>query len=173
MDWSDISTLIGTAAPILGGLVAGPAGSTVASVIASEFGCAPTPDALHAAISTDPEAGVKLAMIQATNKATLQGLVVTSAANQLAADTARIQAVNATLQAEATGKDWLQRNWHPIGGLAAIGLLVAIYFILPLFGQPVPAVPESAWIMLGAILGVTAWQHGQVDQAKIAASSPS
>jgi len=28
---------------------------------------------------------------------------------------------------------------------------------------PVPAVPESAWLMLGAILGVTAWQRGSAN----------
>lgn len=80
-------------------------------------------------------------------------------------DAAQVDAVNKTLQTEAMGGSWLQRNHHAIESLATVGLVWGIYFALPMLKLPVPPVPESAWITLGAILGVTAWQRGQVNKA--------
>jgi hypothetical protein len=76
------------------------------------------------------------------------------------AEVAQVQAVNATLQTEAMAGSWLQRNHHAIESLTATSSVIAIYFALPLLHEPVPTVPEFAWVMLGGILGVTAWQRG-------------
>ncbi len=163
MDWSTVGTIIGDAAPILGNVLVGNIPGAIASagaLLASAFGVPNNPTAVAAAIQGDPNAPVKLAQIEADNKVQLQQLVVSSAANALAADTARIQAVNASIQADATGKDWLQRNTHSIAVLLTVSAVIAVYFILPLLNRPVPAVPEFAWGMLGAILGVAAWHSG-------------
>ena len=56
MNWADISGLVGKAAPMLGTLVGGPAGTIVGSMIASALGTSATPDAVHAAIASDPAA---------------------------------------------------------------------------------------------------------------------
>lgn len=163
MDWSDVGKIIGDAAPILGNVLVGNIPGAIASagsLLASAFGVQNNPAAVAAAIQGDPDAPVKLAQIEADNKVQLQQLVVSSAANALAADTARIQSVNATIQADATGKSWLQRNTHSIAVLMTVSAVLAVYFVLPLLNKPVPAVPEFAWGMLGAILGVAAWHNG-------------
>ena len=83
---------------------------------------------------------------------------------QISSDTAILQAVNATIQADARGDSWLQKNHHAIESLTATFLVVGVYFVLPLLKVQVPIIPEFAFMMIGAILGVTAWQHGQVNK---------
>jgi hypothetical protein len=75
----------------------------------------------------------------------------------------QVEAVNKTLQTEAMGGSWLQRNHHALESMISVCLVVGVYFILPLFHIPVPVVPEFAFMMLGSILGVTAWQRGKAN----------
>ena len=82
---------------------------------------------------------------------------------QVAAAAQVVTIVNATLQADARGDSWLQKNHHAIESMATVACVIGIYFVLPLLKMPVPSVPEAAYLMLGAILGVTSWQHGQVN----------
>ena len=93
MDWKDISKLVGGAAPILGTLLGGPAGAAVGGLIASALG---TPggdaDAVHAAISADPGAALKLATIESDNRVKLQGMQLDHADRLIVADTVRVQA---------------------------------------------------------------------------------
>lgn len=84
---------------------------------------------------------------------------------QVQAAAAVVTSVNGTLQADARGDSWLQKNHHAVESLATVACVIGIYFVLPLLKLPIPSVPEAAFIMLGAILGVTSWQHGQVNQA--------
>jgi hypothetical protein len=71
MEWKDVSEAIGKYAPaattLLGaaslipgaGIVTGPA-AMVVGALAKAFGTDPTPDAIHAAISADPQAATKI-----------------------------------------------------------------------------------------------------------------
>lgn len=72
MKWSDIKSLIGNAAPLLGAVVGGPAGATVGSMISSALGVDNTPDAVSAAIKSDPEAFVKLKQLELDNQKDLR-----------------------------------------------------------------------------------------------------
>ena len=80
----------------------------------------------------------------------------------LQAQAATVGAVNATLQADARGSGWLQANHHAIESLATVAMVIAIYFGLPAAHIAPPIVPSEAFFMLGGILGVTAWQRGEV-----------
>lgn len=164
MEWKEIASTVGKIAPLLGPLLAGPAGVavTIGGVIASALGVDNTPDAVSQAISINPDAAVKLAQIEKDKTVELQGLAVTSASNILAADTQRILAVNATMQAEAGSEHWPSYSWRPFIGFIAGAMLFGCYFVLPLRGIPVPPVPESAWIMIGAVLGVASWYRGKM-----------
>ena len=165
MDWSDlgnvVKSVVGTGAPLIGGLLGGPAGAAVGNIIASVFGCENTPDAIHEAVKADPQAAVKLAEIEANAKVQLQQLAVTAAANELAADTAQIGAVNQTMQAESRSEHWLQWAWRPICGLTFCTMSMGCYFGLPLASVPVPVIPESVWMAYLAILGVASFWRGK------------
>jgi hypothetical protein len=66
MDWKEIGTKIAGAAPLLGGIIAGPAGAGVGQVVnlvAGALGLEPgetTPEAIARKLETDPEALLKL-----------------------------------------------------------------------------------------------------------------
>ena len=75
LNWSDIASTIGRAAPLIGTLLGGPAGSVVGGIVASVLGTENTPDAIHAAIAMNPEAALKLAQYEGDNALKLQTMV--------------------------------------------------------------------------------------------------
>ena len=113
------------------------------------------------AITVNPDAAVKLAQIEKERMVELQGLAVSAANNLLAADTARILAVNATMQGETKSDHWPSYSWRPFIGFVAGLMIFGVYFVLPLIGKQVPPVPETTWLTLGAILGVASWFRGK------------
>ena len=76
MDWSDLGKTIAGFAPLLGGVVGGPAGAGIGSIIASAFGVEDEPDAIAAAIKNDPQAAVKLKEIELNNKVDLERIAL-------------------------------------------------------------------------------------------------
>jgi len=79
-----------------GSMLAGPAGGAVGSMLASALGVDSTPDAVAAAIKSDPQAAIKIRQIEAQLEQT------------------RLEVRGQAIQAEATGESWLQRNWRPL-----------------------------------------------------------
>lgn len=162
LDWKSLTSLVAKVAPTLGVALGGPGGATIGALIAAALGCEATPDSVTTALSIDPEAAVKLRQIESDNKVQLQQLVVQLASNELAADTARIQAVNATMQTEAASDHWPTYSWRPFNGFIFGTTFIGVYFILPILSKPVPAIPYEAWIAMGAVLGVASWFRGKM-----------
>lgn len=65
MQWKDLTPLLSKAAPILGTLIGGPAGTAIGGVISAALNVSNTPDAVSQAITADPNAVVKLQQIAA------------------------------------------------------------------------------------------------------------
>jgi hypothetical protein len=161
IDWKKVAPILGTIAPVLGTLVGGPAGGAVGALVASALGVGGTPDEVAAAIKTDPEAAVKLKQLEVTRQVELQGLLVQAESARLAAETAAVVAVNATMQAETTAEHWPSYAWRPFVGFVFGTMFLGVYFVLPLAGIPVPVVPTEAWMAIGAVLGVASWFRGK------------
>lgn len=161
LTWKDIAADVGLAAPVLGGLIGGPAGAAVGSIVASTLGTANSPDAVKVALATNPDAAVKLAEIEKDKTLGLQGLVVQAEQNRLAQDTQTISTVNATMQAEAKSDHWPTYTWRPFCGFVFGIMFGGTYFVLPLCHVPVPQVPTEAWFAMGGILGVASWFRGK------------
>jgi len=159
MNWKDIGETVGKYAPMLGDLLPIPGAGIAGKLIGAALGCDSTPDAIHAAIQADPQAAVKLAQIEADNRALLQQQLLT-------AETARIQAVNATMQSESKSEHWMQWAWRPFIGFVFGVTFSGVYLILPLVKVPVPVIPSEAWMMIGAVLGVASWHRGAAKVAK-------
>jgi len=67
MDWKDIKEIVGKSAPMLGALLApvtGGASVGIGAMIASALGVENTPDAVHKALTIDPEAAIKLKQLE-------------------------------------------------------------------------------------------------------------
>ena len=86
MNWKDISAAVGNAAPIVGGLLGGPAGAAIGSVVAATLGVDNTPDSVNNALKNNPDALVRLQELQANSKVELQKLAVTSEQHKLEAE---------------------------------------------------------------------------------------
>ena len=147
--------------------VANPLAGMAAEFIAGKMGLgSSTVDAVKDAVAGVTGADkVKLVEIQSQLQDHLAQYGLQLQTAQITSAAAVVTSVNTTLQADARGDSWLQKNHHAMESLTTVACVVGIYFVLPLAQIPVPAVPEAAFLMLGAILGVTSWQHGQVNKA--------
>ena len=72
MNWDSIKNVVGKAAPLLGTVIGGPGGAIVGALIADALGVDNTPDAVSAALKSDPQAAIKLQELQNTHKEKLQ-----------------------------------------------------------------------------------------------------
>ena len=162
MNWTDIGSDIARAAPVLGTLIGGPAGGALGALVASALGTPNDPAAVQQALATNPDAAVKLRQIEADQSVALQKLLTDQAANAIAADTARIQAVNATMQAESKSDHWPTYSWRPFIGFLFGIMTAAVYFVLPLLHEPVPSIPAEVWMAYGAVMGVASWYRGKM-----------
>lgn len=85
--------------------------------------------------------------------------------------TSRIEAVNATMQAEAKSEHWAQWLWRPLIGFTFSGVILNNFVLMPYFFkfglQPV-AIPDGIWTAMLVVLGVSAGTRGwaQVEAAK-------
>lgn len=176
MNWNDLKTVVSGAAPLLGGLLVGPAGELAGVMIGKALGVEPTPDAIFAELKNNPEALIKLKEIEATKEVELEKLYVTAEANRLAADTQRIQAVNFTMQAESKNEHWVQFSWRPfwgfVSGIAFLAVATLICYLAYLAialrdHEAMRMIPDlivsmaELFIVPGAILGVSAWHRGK------------
>ena len=154
MDWSNVGTklaqiglpLLGAALPIPGGAAIGRA---MATFVTGNH--AATPEQTIAALN-DPVAQEKAREFYAQNQtAILQA--------QLAAETAQIESVNATMRTEADSKNWPTWTWRPFIGFVFGTMCFGDYFILPLLGIESPKLPQEMFVAFMAILGVASWGH--------------
>lgn len=88
MEWKDLATTVGKAAPMLGTLIGGPAGAAVGSLIASALGTQATPDAVESIIASNPDALVKLREIEANRSIRFQELIAEQAKAEIQAEVA-------------------------------------------------------------------------------------
>jgi len=178
MTWKDIGKKIAEYAPGLGAALGGPPGAAIGSLVslvAGAFGLKPDakPDEVLQAIQADPQAAVKLKQIETDAQVEIRRLLVQLAIqqsqeriNELQQETARIQAVNATMQAESKSEHWPQYLWRPWNGFWFPPTVIGIYFLLPLLDKTVPNVPEWVWIGWLSILGVAAYHRGRKQRAE-------
>ena len=182
LEWKDIADVVGKAAPMLGALIGGPGGIAVGALISSALGVGNTPSEVSQALLTNPDAAIKLKEIESKRQVDLQTILMQAEGNRLSADTAAIQAVNATMQAEAKSEHWLQWSWRPLNGYAlAIGSLSTVFAVLYLSYIAVvmkdanalitiPTIVTSITMALGvpgAVCGVTAWFRGKEKLAAV------
>lgn len=177
MDWSDVGEMVVKSAPVLGGVLAGPAGAKIGAVVASIFGSEADPDSVAAAIKADPEAAVKL---QAIEKDRQIGLARINSAVIVAEINASMKgqvAINETMQAEGRSEHWPQYWWRPLIGmsyalqLTLLGLTVMSTYMVVIFKKLDPTylahLPNMITAMIGilgaaaAVLGVAAHHRGK------------
>lgn len=145
-EWSDLGKTIASAAPLLGGVVGGPLGAGVGSIIASVFGVDNDAQAINAAIKSDPNAAVKLREIELNHKSTLEGLSV----RQLAIE----------LQDKQDAREKHKDSYMPAVLSCALSLVVTGIIYLLFYSEP----PEGSREVLFMLLGVVIKEWGSAMQ---------
>jgi hypothetical protein len=150
LDWKDISGTVGKFAPMLGGLLGGPAGAAIGSVVASALGTGSTPDEVSQALTTNPDAAVKLRQIEADRTVKLQELVTQQALAALQAHTAELQS-DAADRADARKMQANVRSFVP--AVLAIGVTAGFFGVLGLLlsGTFKPTDNQALLILLGSL----------------------
>lgn len=142
-----IAKVVGTAAPLVGGLLGGPAGSAVGGMVASALGVENTPEAIEQALQK-PEALAKLREIEEKHRHELETL-------QIQAETARQLEINKTYRAELASEDSYVRRARPTWlyvmcgtwAIQTLSLTAAVFYAI--------AKPEASKIIgeLGGLVG--------------------
>lgn len=107
------------------------------------------------AFKADPTVAAQLAAEVAKAEIILDGQIAQAEATIL-------QAVNATMQAEARSEHWAQWLWRPLVGFSFTATVANNFILMPYFQkwlQPV-TIPSEVWYAWLAILGVTAGFRG-------------
>lgn len=114
MDWSRVRDIIGSAAPVLGTVLGGPAGAAIGGIVAAALGTDNTPEAVIEKLNNDPEAMVKVLEIESNQKVELMRLSVAAEQNKLVAATTDLQTIMAdkasARQLVTVGGDYTARN---------------------------------------------------------------
>jgi hypothetical protein len=132
-------------------------------MVSAGLGVGNTPSDVAQALTINPEIAVKLKQIESDNQVELRKLLVTSEANRIAADTAAVLAVNATMQAEAKSDHWPTYTWRPaIGFAVAFNTGMASLLVVMVYVAVVAGVAQAATAMtnlpmvLGALAAISA-----------------
>ena len=142
MDWSDLGKTIAGFAPLLGGVVGGPAGAGIGSIIASAFGVEDEPSAIAKAIASDPEAAIKLKKIELDNKVDLERIALEVVKTELAdKQNARLNHKHSNMPAILSG----------VLSLVIVGIIYLLFY---------SPVPEGSKDVLFMLLGVVVKEWG-------------
>jgi hypothetical protein len=119
--WDDVKSLIGKSAPVLGGILGGPGGAAVGALVSSALGTSNTPDAVAAALQSDPNALLKLKQLEVNFAQSQINASAQNDAGQLQVDLAAEQSAS-TFQKWRDGLGWI--------GVAGLGYAFLVQPIL-------------------------------------------
>lgn len=147
MKWKDLTGVIGSAAPIVGGLFGGPAGAAVGTIVSQALGVANEPDAIAKAVAADPQAALKLAQIERDHETELRNLT-------LEAEKARLADVQNARAREVS----LAQSGHSNKPLYYLATTVVVGFFVTLGGMcwasatgQATDIPQGAFILFGSL----------------------
>ena len=157
--WDKVLELIGDAAPVVGTMLGGPAGSVVGGLVAKALGVDNTPEAIEEALKNDPGALVKIKEIEASRElAQLENQYKNKVEDNRAAEhevdlvvqdkqNARAAAsMLGPVQTEIANKVYNQSSW-------GIPLLLAMNVLLIVFG-PALHLDTTAVVAIGNLIGI-------------------
>jgi hypothetical protein len=72
MNWKDVATYVGNAAPLLGSILGGPAGGAVGELVSKALGTEGSPDQVMAQLQGNPDALVKIKELELAHTIELQ-----------------------------------------------------------------------------------------------------
>ena len=144
--WDTVKSLLGSAAPMVGGLLAGQAGSAVGTLIASALGVENTPQAIATELQNNPDALLKIKQLESDERVALRELSLKETA--IALDKHRANLAD-TANARAEHKD----SDMPSSLTIVIAVMVAGMFLALFFGKPAPGYEQVLIMIAGSVMG--------------------
>ncbi|MDO6706143.1 3TM-type holin [Photobacterium sp. 1_MG-2023] len=150
--WEEVKKLIGTAAPMVGTLIGGPAGGAVGGLVASALGVENTAAAIEAELRVNPEALLKIKQLESDERIRLQELMFQHAKLESGERQLAITQQAATMQAEMASSDPFVRRWRPTWGytlcLSWALMFFGLFFVMTFQ-------PQEAANVVNAIVALT------------------
>ncbi|SIO94655.1 hypothetical protein VSP9026_02384 [Vibrio spartinae] len=144
--WENVKSLIASAAPLVGGLLAGPAGSSVGALIADKLGVEHTPEAIEAELKSHPEALLKIKQMESDERVELRKIKLQETSLLLGYEQSKLAD---TQDARKQHKD----HWMPWALTLILAVMVGGMFAALFFGD-VPENYSQVLIMIaGTVLG--------------------
>jgi hypothetical protein len=150
--WDNVKKIIGTAAPMIGTLIGGPAGTAVGGMVASALGVENTPDAIEQELKANPESLLKLKQLESDERVRLRELSVEQSKIESEERRNQLTQQHATMQAELASNDPYVRRWRPTFGYA---MCVAWCLLFAGIAYALVASPEHAADMINAVVALT------------------
>jgi hypothetical protein len=134
--WDKIKSLLGSAAPLIGTLIGGPAGGAVAGMVASVLGVDNTPEAIEQALINNPDALLQIKQLESDERVKLRELAFQHAELESEERKLAMTQQASTMKAEIASNDPFVRRWRPTWGytlclswaLMFLGLFVVMIF---------------------------------------------
>lgn len=138
MIWKDVGSVIGKAAPVIGGLLGGPVGTAAGKLVASVLGCEDSPEAVRAELAKNPEAFVKLKTAEIEHRGKLaelaleeKRLLAKTEIKHREIDTADIKnARQRDIEMRQTGQRNTRANMMILGDVLGLVVCLAVIYAL-------------------------------------------
>ncbi|EGR3202504.1 TPA: hypothetical protein NKV98_003946 [Vibrio parahaemolyticus] len=114
--WEKVKSLIGSAAPLVGTLIGGPAGGAVAGMVASALGVENSPEAIEQALINNSDALLQIKQLESDERVKLRELAFQHAELESEERKLAMTQQAATTQAEYASNDPFVRRWRPMWG---------------------------------------------------------
>ena len=138
MNWSEISGVVGKIAPLVGGVLGGPAGAGLGSLVSQALGVDNEPSAVAHALRTDPEAAVKLKQFELENEKDIRA--------------SAFKTLSVELADKANARDAHKHNPMPMVICISLTLMVAGGAYM-LFTMQIPETNRQiAYLLFGTLL---------------------
>jgi len=141
MNWEKVGKAVADAAPILGGLLGGPAGSAAGVLIASTLGTSPTPEAVLERIQSDPSVLLQIKQLESDERQHIRELQIQTLQVELA-DTQDARKNHAT-------------HWMPSALTIGLTLMVCAMVYAIVFTEIPASNKDMAVYIFGVVTG--AW----------------
>ncbi len=144
--WDKIKSLLGSAAPLIGTVIGGPAGGAVAGMVASALGVDSSPEAIERALINNPDALLEIKKLELENAQEFKRLAIEE--GRLALDEKRAELAD-TQNAREQHKD----HWMPSALVLILALMVSGMFTALFFGEPSESYAQVLIMIAGTVLG--------------------
>jgi hypothetical protein len=152
--WDNVKSIIAKAAPLVGGLLGGPAGGGIGTLVASTLGVEDTPEAIEAELKSNPGALLKIKQMESDERVRLRELAYEQAKVESAERSLAISEQHKTIQKELSSEDAFVRRWRPTFGYAVCLAWVSLFFGIAFVMLFYPEHTETAFTGAAKLTGI-------------------